>query len=632
MTPDELLKLNRIELQDVRPGRYYTTCPECSAKRRPVHQKSECLGVTIEDDGSVRWGCNHCGWTGPQKGSRFGGGRFGGGRFGGGGSGGGGNRAPLAAYLYRDRDGNVRFRKLRNLPGREPRFWLEHWDEATGWLKGAGGADTAILYRIDEIASAIANGHVIAVVEGEKDADNLWKLDIPATCNAHGASEPSKKPKWTAKHSEQLRGADIVVLNDNDAAGFAHAKAVCTQSIGIAKSVRRLDLKNDWPGMANGQDVSDWLAVGGDHTPERLRKLIASAPDYVPQPEPRPEPAPEPAPDAAELERLARLSALDYGRARKEAAKRLGTTVAFLDIAIKTKRAELGIGGNGGIQGRAVEYEEPEPWPEPVDGAKLLDELAASAKRFTVLPPDAPEISALWVIHTYLLDATDITPRLQISSPTKGCGKTTFLDWLSEVVHRPDLASNISASALYRTVEKWRPTLLLDEADSFLFENEAMRNVLNSGHHVKGAAKISVKVGDDYEPRIFSTFAPVAFGLIGELKGVLATVNDRSIRIVLQRRKPKEKIESLSGPRRCDEFKPLRRRLVRWAQDHRAALAEAEPSVPAALYNRVADNWWALIAIADAAGDGWGEKARATALRAAPSEEQTTIEMLIATG
>jgi rubredoxin len=62
MTPYELLKLNRIELQDTRPGRHYTTCPECSAKRKPAHQKLKCLGVTIESD-RARWGCNHCGWT-----------------------------------------------------------------------------------------------------------------------------------------------------------------------------------------------------------------------------------------------------------------------------------------------------------------------------------------------------------------------------------------------------------------------------------------------------------------------------------------------------------------------------------------------------------------------------------------
>jgi hypothetical protein len=163
-----------------------------------------------------------------------------------------------------------------------------------------------------------------------------------------------------------------------------------------------------------------------------------------------------------------------------------------------------------------------------------------------------------------------------------------------------------------------------------LFENEAMRNVLNSGHHVKGTVKIGVKVGDNYEPRVFSTFAPVAFGLIGELKGALATVNDRSIRIVLQRRKPEEKIESLSGPRRRDEFKPLRQRLMRWAQDNRDAIAAAEPAISEGLYNRVADNWRPLFAIADAAGGDWPQKARAIAMRAAPSEEQTAVEMLIA--
>jgi hypothetical protein len=183
---------------------------------------------------------------------------------------------------------------------------------------------------------------------------------------------------------------------------------------------------------------------------------------------------------------------------------------------------------------------------------------------------------------------------------------------------------------VYRTVEEWRPTILIDEADSFLFDNEPMRNVLNSGHHIKGSVKTSVKIGDNWEPRIFSTFTAVAVGLVGELKGVFATLDDRSIRIVLKRRKPEEKIENLSGPRRRDEFKPLRQRLMRWAQDHRAAIAGAEPNIPDALYNRVADNWRPLFAIADAAGGEWPKKARAIALRVAPSEELTIVEMLIA--
>ena len=64
--------------------------------------------------------------------------------------------------------------RSRNLPGREPRFWLERADGRGGWLKGTKGVDTKIIYRADEVKKAIAEGRIIACAEGEKDADNLW--------------------------------------------------------------------------------------------------------------------------------------------------------------------------------------------------------------------------------------------------------------------------------------------------------------------------------------------------------------------------------------------------------------------------------------------------------------------------
>ena len=98
MNAAELLRKHGITLTDTKPGRYYTTCPECSKDRKkPGHKSAECLGVTIDGDG-VRWGCNHCGWTGPEKG-------------------GGGGKTELPSYIYRDRDGVIRFRKVRNPPG-----------------------------------------------------------------------------------------------------------------------------------------------------------------------------------------------------------------------------------------------------------------------------------------------------------------------------------------------------------------------------------------------------------------------------------------------------------------------------------------------------------------------------------
>jgi hypothetical protein len=265
----ELLKAHGIELDSYEPGQHYVTCPECSAKRSREHQTIKVLGVLIEPGGKVIWHCCHCDWSGPSKGT------------------GGGHKTELPFYIYRDRDGVVRFRKVRNRPNKQPRFWLEQPNGA-GWKKGTKGVDTIILYRADEVAKAIEAGREICVVEGEKDADNLWRLDIPATCNAHGASELGKKPKWTAAHSAQLKGADIIIFNDNDAPGYAHADTTRKLSLGVAKRVRRLDLKNDWPEIPKGGDVSDWLAVDG-HTPERLRELIANASAVAGDPKPEPQ-------------------------------------------------------------------------------------------------------------------------------------------------------------------------------------------------------------------------------------------------------------------------------------------------------------------------------------------------------
>jgi hypothetical protein len=212
MSTEELLAKHGIKLPSTAPGRYYIACPQCSATRKKSGDK--CLGVTIEADGKVHFGCNHCNFRGPEKGS--------------------GERRELTNYVYRDIASTPLFRKVRNLPGREPRFWLERPEGRGGWVKGTKGVDTKLVYRANEVKQAIADGRIIACVEGEKDSDRLWALDIAATCNAYGASEPGKRPKWTKEHSEQLAGADIVVFNDNDPAGYEHADMTCQISFGIA--------------------------------------------------------------------------------------------------------------------------------------------------------------------------------------------------------------------------------------------------------------------------------------------------------------------------------------------------------------------------------------------------------------
>jgi len=330
----------------------------------------------------------------------------------------------------------------------------------------------------------------------------------------------------------------------------------------------------------------------------------------------------------AEILRLAGLSDLAYGRDRKPASDKLGLSVAWLDKVVNRKKAEIaaeitgGAGGDTGGQGRPLKLPEPKPWPHPVNGAELLSAITAAISKYMVMEPGAADCAAMWALHTHAVEAAGITPRLAITSPRPGCGKTTLLDILHRVVVRPLLAGNVSTAAVFRVVEVVRPTLLIDEADTFLPGNDELRGVLNSGHR-RGGSVVRV-VGEENEPREFSTFSPAAIAMIGNLPGTLA---DRSISITLKRKRPDEVVENFRHDR-TEELDRLARMCARWAGDNIGRLRGADPAVPANLYNRAADNWRPLLALADAAGGDWPERARAIAARTVDADQAKRVGLL----
>jgi putative DNA primase/helicase len=619
MTVADLLAKHGIKLPSTAPGRHYTQCPQCSHERRKSSAKP--LGVTIEDDGGVHWGCNHCSWTGPEKGA----GKVGNGH---------GGEGFAATYDYTDADGALLFQKVRNAPGREPRFWLRRPDGNGGWINGTKGVNTGILYHAPGVARAITEGRVVAVVEGEKDANSVRALGIIATCNAHGASELGKRPKWTRAHSEQLRGADIVVLNDHDGAGYAHADAICNLSLGVAKRVRRLDLAKYWSAIPKGGDVSDWLAAG--HTGEELAVLIEQAPDYAPPPGAKEQAPPaggsgNDTDDAAELEKLARFAPLDYERARKDAGKRLGISrLALLDALVKAKRAELGLDEGDGKAGHAIEFPTPDPWLQPVDGAALLDALSSAIGSYVIMERRFCDTAALWIVHSYMLDHFQVTPRLAIRLPVKRCGKSTLLDVFRCLVLKALPTSSVTASVTFRVIEKHQPCLLIDEADMLLRskdESKDLYSVLLDGHRRGGQTLRNV--GDEHEPRGFNTYAAIAIASIGKL---IDTLTDRSIVIDLKRRKRNEQVARFRFDR-VDHLTKLARQIMRWVTDHGDRVAAIEPDMPDSVFNRDADNWRPLLMVADAAGGQWPERARKAALTACGAEddddEEGYLELLL---
>jgi putative DNA primase/helicase len=316
------------------------------------------------------------------------------------------------------------------------------------------------------------------------------------------------------------------------------------------------------------------------------------------------------------IARLAKLSKTDYELCRDEQAKRLKVRVSFLDEEVESRRPMT---GNNAKDDSLVP--ECKPWPEKVNGEQLLKSIRSEIDNYVILPPVVADVVALWILHTYNLDVTNITPRLFAYSPDKGCGKTTLLSLLARLCYRAIAASNITAASVYRIIEQCELTLIIDEADTFLPGNERLRGVLNSGHR-RDTAFILCCDGDDHTPRRFSSWCAMAVASIGTQHG---TLMDRSIVVRMKRKSRTEHVSRL-GEDSAAYHRQLSAQARRWSDDNCPQLQHANPKIPIHLQNREADNWLPLLAIADRAGGDWPKRARdAAELLSKTSEDEGSL-------
>jgi putative DNA primase/helicase len=304
-----------------------------------------------------------------------------------------------------------------------------------------------------------------------------------------------------------------------------------------------------------------------------------------------------------------------------------------------------------------------EPWPDPVAGAELLDELSGLVSRFVVLPKRAADALALWMVHTYAFELGEVTAYIGVESPEKRCGKSTLLTLLSRLVNRSVVASNISAAAFFRVIEQTRPTLIIDEADTFLRKADELRGIMNSGYYrstgyvvrvanekvqtpkskLQGSISTqSSSTGTEANDKVqhpnsknqrnsnyqdpsneevevaesvvgglrhYSCWCPKVLASIGRLPETLA---DRCIVVRMERKRPDELCERLKSLKE-EQANVLRRKCARFVLDHAEEIRSREPEVPQILNDRAADIWEPLLVIADIAGGAWVERARASA-------------------
>jgi putative DNA primase/helicase len=515
-----------------------------------------------------------------------------------------------AIHHYTAPDGSITFARLR----------LKHPDTGEKWMRPMRRDDAGIWCEI--------------LVEGEYKVDMLALRGILATTSGGAQSVE-------AADLQPLAGRNVLIWADNDKPGFEYAQHAADKLRALGCDVAFVDVAV--LSLPPKGDAVDWLkdfhqqhgrkATSADiwalpvieRTPGKveaagsdLSPSIASG-DATPLPESTAQ-ADTPAQSADEvIQSLGKLTKLEYEKVRLEKAKVLGFRPTILDDLVKTERAK-GSGIEG--EGKKLPFMEVEPHPEPIDPAKLLDEVADTIRQFIVLDTDQANAAALWCALTWFIDAVEVAPLAIINAPEKSCGKTQLLTVLGRMAYRPLPAANASASALFRAVELWKPTILIDEADTFFRNNFELHGLVNAGYLRDGYVLRSEAVGDTFEPRIFSVFSAKALAGIALEKHLPDATMSRGVVFNLRR---KLSHESVSRLRHADRglFTGIAEKLARFALDYSQQVRLARPALPDELSDRDQDNWDGLLAIASCAGDGWLARATAAALKLSGAGEKT---------
>jgi hypothetical protein len=490
----------------------------------------------------------------------------------------------IAKYVYRLADGTpyLQVHRLADKSG----FPQYHWD-GEKWISGKPKGPK-IPYMLPELTAA-APTTPIYVVEGEKDCDNLAKLGFVATCNSEGADNGNGN-KWTSDLNHYFKDRDVYIIPDNDAQGHKHAQHVARNLDPVAKSVRIVEL----PGLPLKGDVSDWLK--SDTAGAKLAKLAAAAPLWEASAE---KAGGSTASDELLILELAGLSKLQYAKRRKDAAETIGIGVGELDKIVAETRGD--------------DKDEPAPalyehWNveganAPVDSGILLRAVKEAIQRYVFMSEDQAVAVTLWIVFSWLHEHMAHSPILYVTSAEKDSGKTTLLGVINFLARRAMQIVDTSGPALFRSITKWQPTLIVDEADDALADNPDLRSVINSGWtRGQGVPRCHP---DTHEPEIFSTFAPKVVAMKG--RNLPDTTLSRSIIITMKPRRANDPKEHAEDFNHLDNqtFGRLRSQLMRWAADNADALVKATPEIPSGFHNRRRANWVPLLAIAEAGAAEW---------------------------
>ncbi len=262
-------------------------------------------------------------------------------------------------------------------------------------------------------------------------------------------------------------------------------------------------------------------------------------------------------------------------------------------------------------------------------GQRMVEALYKFLGRFVVYPTENAQVAhALWIIHTHLMHVWESTPRIAFLSPEPASGKTRAMEVTELLVPNPVSAVNVSPAYLFRKVgSEEGVTILFDEIDTVFGpkakDNEEIRGLLNAGHRRGAVAGRCVVHGKTVMTEEIPAYAAVALAGLGWLPDTILT---RSVVVRMRRRHAGEEVEPFRRRIHVTDGDSVRAMIEVWGSRFPSDVI-TWPELPAEIQDRDADLWEPLVAVADAIGGDWPERAReaAVALTVAAKERDPSL-------
>jgi len=282
--------------------------------------------------------------------------------------------------------------------------------------------------------------------------------------------------------------------------------------------------------------------------------------------------------------------------------ERGGTRKEFEKLVVKTKPFEPTEATTATAVEGTKETMPPGDWrAKPLRGVWTVAVPETFFLDYLVLPTGIALVASLWAIGTHIFETFESFPYLTITSPAKRCGKTRFGELLELICARPVMSVNISEAALFRSIAKEKPTVIIDEAEA-LRNRESERaqyilSILQSGYRQR--AFVLRCVGRSYEVEKFPVYCPKAILAIGNLPD---TLMDRSIVVSMRRHLPTEVVARFRHRSASEQALGIVSAITSWMEKHKSEIAKAYHKQKLNfLKDREADIWEPLFAIASVA-------------------------------